>query len=1521
MTSLQPEPPVFNADPLLPSASPLDYETAGEKLRLSWNIDPFRHLDPDLKGEAKVLGPTLTSLSNWFAGKAGARGAFLISGMQEEQSYSVPLNFEPKPTAPDQIDPASYTPLEEMLGDWRHSGKNNLEGITELVSKVNSSEWPWVLEAKSYGELVDRVEFLRFTSPEFAQQGNMAGDVLGFTSSAAGIIASSLILEPLPFILTGTRATMTATGTQIGVRAAVPYFGRSVDIAHEAAMAARNLSTVGLMGRYAALGVAEETVLKVARSGIDPTYRPDMPEILTDTIFSAGIAGALGGWAGRQYVNDLIESTANRYLHEARIRDTTISISTTMPFATFVAADRMLISPTARNVDELVEEVATNSWQAYSTTGREFVPGTQSVALPVLSPATARRRPAGAADATAVPPAGAAARAPTPAARRAEIRRMAISGIQSNILSVVAEIQRRGGEPTEEMVRAVTDIVFNAFNQGLRGQALESHIWARAVEGLPARVAENVRLAVGRGNAPSLRKAAADFDALTMRNEVLDGLWMTIEGGADAAQAMRRAAGTDNSLILQVAFEIQRRGGEVTRESLEGIVDDIRELIRNPPRRTNARGRQMLDARSRRAQLAEIINRRVPVPNQRIYVPRYLNTPLNTAAANAARTMNQAARGANRPGGAGVGLRGSGAGGTGATPSGSAEGVLAMQNEVPQLTGVDTLGPLQHLFNQAANVLRHNNPIVRLFGYTGLNARRAMNTPSGTNVAQGQTVMELGTMQMVEMMARTLLTYRNAYTRYALNIAPNDRIGLRDGLRAAFGNGRRATKARFDAELSRQLRSGAYNSQSEVVNQAARELRNVLNDMHGIAHGANVRGFRQGAQLNYLSRLYRWSRIERLSTTAEGRQALRNLMAQALQDNAGLRRVMLEDGTMATLADVDQAATVLSERLIALATRSENAPLTDIDQELADALEALEAGLAPAATSRTPFGRARIIMNEEARVATTGDLLGLGRNELTLADLTADDVPLIMKRYMTSVMGAVNERRMLDELHAQMGHYGILGPNGEALAEFENFEQFFDLSQRLGRLSGGGGAVDDTTLASMREIVAALRYEPLHRSNAELGSLSRVADRVTSIMLPMGYMTTGGGFGLAALTETSRLTGTFGLRSTVRQMPIIREMINNWRNMDEGVENTAAFLDQAFSPSTERLRRALFYDIENQLRGEDPSAFMRGMNSVSNFFSDISMLSPITSFTQHLSAAVVLQHLYDTGIGVARRLDDATIRTLGLEPDQYDELMDWVRTNAVLNDRGRVVNLNNLNALEFDNLRVMVDRTVRTRIQDIPTRGDMGRWAFSWYGRLLTQFRTFNLKGIDNFLLQNVSRARRGGGVGVSREIFSTMLFAGLIQYSRKYMEYESKKRTGDWEGAKEIEDNFLGVDGFVRGAFTGPSEFFLPILAADATWTTFVSDDPLFSAYRYSGLNWYGFPAQSFVSKGIDIGTDIYGATVARGVGIEDKDREITRSTIHKMRLLMPGQNLLGLKDLLDIGEAEIGDAFNLSKQQPRKN
>jgi hypothetical protein len=288
-------------------------------------------------------------------------------------------------------------------------------------------------------------------------------------------------------------------------------------------------------------------------------------------------------------------------------------------------------------------------------------------------------------------------------------------------------------------------------------------------------------------------------------------------------------------------------------------------------------------------------------------------------------------------------------------------------------------------------------------------------------------------------------------------------------------------------------------------------------------------------------------------------------------------------------------------------------------------------------------------------------------------------------------------------------------------------------------------------------------------------------------------------------------------------------------------------------------------------------------------------------------------------------MDDTTIRTLGLDPEQYDRIAQFVRSNARTKkfmSFDRVVDLKQLAGEDFDLLKGFIDRGVRTRIQDVPTRGDFHDAAFSFLGKVFTQFRTYSLKSIDNFLLQNASRLMHGDAAArmqVAQEVFAAMLTGSMIYYARNWVQYKTAEATDDKEGMERYE-KMLGVEGFIKGGLSSAGEFYVPGLIADSTMEHIVDpmaqgfglkdtalNRPLFSPYEFGQTGLLGTPAASYIRSFGKVAKDVM-------------KQDINQSTVHNFRLLFPTQNIPGMASFMSLGEKEIADQFDLAKRSGMK-
>lgn len=1045
-------------------------------------------------------------------------------------------------------------------------------------------------------------------------------------------------------------------------------------------------------------------------------------------------------------------------------------------------------------------------------------------------------------------------------------------GLRSAIKAVAFELSLAGAKLDRELFAKIGEVLVRVDQQKLKAGGFNKAFWDELLSTVDPEVASRVRKVGEREFIPGIDKSVLD---VARREDMVTSVWDAFR------QRQHLEPNAPKSLIFEVLQEIRNRGGKVDRAMVSNVIDELRKISQTPPKRLNRKGVMTLDVTGRRAQVIEIINKRV-TDNRQIFIDPSLIKRMSSDVAARVDTPAVAAS------------------------SIEARGTAADASDVPvnrvRIPFWDRIG------NQSALVHQSKNGWARLIGNYAFFARRDMGE------AQAHTIFEWGTQKLYAASAMFTKGYRNGFIRFALgggtqNVSQN--VTLTDQFVTMLRQ--RKMRAEFDARVVKQLRTGAYDDAVDAVNDTAKGIREMFNKVFDLAHSAGLNGFQKSARVNYMPRMWRWDRIRRLATTPKGRASLESLVKQAIDQDG--RRVVIDGVEEVFTEDIDAAAKVFTNRLISIAQGEEAAPMIQQEQDLFQAILDLEGPLKAKTGSRTPYGRAAIMLNETVVMQDPDDSLALGKDVLGLADLMHDDLPYVFRTYVTSVMGAINERRMIDAFNAELKARGVLSPvfmskNGLTQKDItvQTVGEMVALAKKL------GGGIESQHEEGIKELMAAIRYEPIHHGR------TRLTDRILPVLQSFGYLTTGGQFGLAALSEVSRIVSTVGLGNTLRQMPILAEMVTNWKNLDSDGKNFASAIDAWFSPSTDRLRRSLSDQWDALRDTSSTSRFEKGLQRTANFMSDISLLSPVTSFSQHLTAAATLQHLVEAAKG-GRRLDDSLVRTLGLTPERYQNLIDWVGRNAVTEKRfmgERVVDLRNIDAKEMVELAQFVDRMVRTRIQDIPTRGDFAKGMFSFLGKLLTQFRTFNLKGVDNFLLQNISRSVNGGSPQVMAEIASTMVFAGTIQYLRNYGDWKSYESVNNYEKMDEIEKN-LDIAGFIRGAVAGPSEFFVPTLLTDTMWTRFVDKDPIFSPYRYSGLSMYGFPAQAMLSRADSVFGDFYGASVGKALGL-DVERETTRGTIHRARLLLPFQNMFGLKQYFNIAETQIADWLRAPEQQPRR-
>lgn len=1593
---------------------------------------------PLLDDPSALSGIAASGIGRVFAGASQMMGFDLFDngGLTD-----VPMNFSPREQL-DQIEAAYPQGAQDAFESDTRLGKNNLEGLLEMTNDIPDEDRMFILSSPNWGEFKNRLTMYRLNDPMFEQDLSMAyGGTsplwTAFAADAAAITAMGYATEPLAWLGTAGRiarggtAAATAAGAGATAVAATTVAGRTAILAAQLAKTPAVIGLAETAGRYAALGVIDQTIINAARFGFDDSYHRTNTEVATEYAFAAALSAGIGGPLGRNMANKAMREYAASAFNTLPISPVNAATGAAAAAAGTAAAVPGYVSTNVVNgakaisqdqatglamhlraigadIGEFVRDMRSygilkgkslnaipnepavlrqvNAWIAAERIARGFDGPAFNLSHTVSGTNGARtiaQRAVQIAESLQTRLNGSRIVRPQSLAERAatadEIVAHLLSDMRDAGLNVKALKDIADDADTLAQVDAWFNDIENGYNSPFgfkRNQQSRGYGWTgeqAPTEAMGPQTIDNVvddlvdqKLADQPQGVPDASvSVVTKVDPYTD----LDKLFKDILGGDQAAQAQatRDIAGLlrqfPASMRERIAariltFNAKARAARPKKMSARAIIraDKAEVDLANKINDAVKRGTDELLAQD--AALAEtkasILEARA-IPNEPTPAGTAA-TPAGTAATATATPGATAAPAAPAPASGSISGAGSAKQIVPAIPhknavtplpgntAGAANAVEALDKAVP--VNNIRLPLLSRFLNQAAELLtRDANPFARLFAYRAFDSKRLLiDAVTGQPVPQPYTVFER-TRNMMDIALAEHARRRQAYFyRYLLNRGAADQVNMADVVRTAFGGGKRQAMLEFEDRAWRSMVSGTPDA-NDMVNGYATDLRQILDHLADTAHNEGVEGFQNWRRLqNYFPRLYDFDRFQRLGATPQGRIALERVLAQALETAPGSRELRIFDPVTGAyniyrFNDIPAAARALADRMLALASNYEQSPMTQWDQMIIDAIESMHGPLRDTAGSPSPRGRSRIIMNELAEVDVGQDFLGTGTTVIRFADLLNRDTTNVLKRYATSVLGATNERMLLNILEQDLWHLGfrervVGGQGGNLRLRFANIAEFQEFASREGALRGRG-ALSPTELEQLERITRDLQFRPrvdtaayggrYFRNNANIWSAGGV-----SIMKSATFLLYAGKFTAAAVGEIARPMANIGVITTIRKIPIALDMMRSWNDMTIEQQGLTRLLDQ-FGIATDRLRRVTLGTPDAEVRFSRRPNAVRGLAGVTDAYSDLTLLGPVTSFTQFLTGITTLQHLFEAGARGGRRLDDATIMTLGLTRQEYDAAVNFMATNAVTVRRaGRdgVVDINNMNHPDFDIIRRVMDRMVRSSIQDVPTLGETSAWADGAFGTLLTQFRNYNIKAVDNLLLKNYSKVwnaqgaggKTGAGINVARQIAFSFVMAALIKQGLSVLDRANAEAAGDYKKMDEIDGN-IGLKGFMKQGLLGPGELWLPVMATEIGWNM-VSDQPLLSQYRTSASDMASFPALELAQRVGSVAKDTGGA-ISKEFFPSDSNpfkRFITRKTTDNAFKLVPGQNWPIIARYLGITEEQINDYYDLPYEQPRK-
>lgn len=827
-------------------------------------------------------------------------------------------------------------------------------------------------------------------------------------------------------------------------------------------------------------------------------------------------------------------------------------------------------------------------------------------------------------------------------------------------------------------------------------------------------------------------------------------------------------------------------------------------------------------------------------------------------------------------------LRAISGGETGATaadamniPDLPATGTRSDWSDAPTTDGVVSVG--SRMLNQSIAAMKSPLGVVRWLGFHMHNSRVAPKSGAGGRIINQPTTFNEYMRRIKSVSeARFLRTYNRALNQYRVGGKDLKDIGPAERIRGLFQHEKRA---QFDRMVYEEVHAPGTHSDPNVK-LAADALRKEFKMFVDLAKKAKVAGFADLADdPNYFPRLYRWDKLDAF-VLKYGEPELKKVIYNAL------------DRTELGEEEADALATLLARRLSGLSRGERKDTIFDLDAQVLEILSQMEKPKRPGGVILTPRVRHRFRADMLTRMEDG--------SQASLSSFVETDIPTAFGAYSRSVSGAIAETKLIQRFKAE-----VAARDGEEIAE--KIDRWEDVIQYVREKSRGKMTEEQLSaeLGSLSELRAGLRSEPDPVLFGGDNTFNAIFSENARRLMKISYLQNGSYFGLAQLNELARTVNRAGLRAVLQQLPVIPELLRAARS-GRPKNEIMELMEQTFGLGSDRIRRTTGR-IDNAINSYPPNVrsemwqrfsakmakFDRNLDALSFAFADLTGLAPFTSATQHLTAASLIQRLHRIGLGKDKDFGSVIVRQWGVSDAEYKRIIKAINEFGEVDSRGRVIALNEerWNTDTFRSFLTFVERGTMATIQDPPVRGDFHKFFFTPMGKLLIQFKTFNLKAVDAFLRANGQRLSNGESGAVLREYFATMAVGMMTQVFRKELQYAAVR--GEKQRKKFAEENF-SPSAVASYAVSGASENFLLIGATEsianfAFGTTVFGDRIRYSGLASNPLDISATPAWQVVSRTF---SGIRGPVRAA----LNSDYEFSQKDVHNIRMAIPGARMFGI-------------------------
>lgn len=460
-----------------------------------------------------------------------------------------------------------------------------------------------------------------------------------------------------------------------------------------------------------------------------------------------------------------------------------------------------------------------------------------------------------------------------------------------------------------------------------------------------------------------------------------------------------------------------------------------------------------------------------------------------------------------------------------------------------------------------------------------------------------------------------------------------------------------------------------------------------------------------------------------------------------------------------------------------------------------------------------------------------------------------------------------------------------------------------DLSEEIRKINDEANAkIGAETTEKGRQRIEASR-------NAAIRDLNGIRDRLRgqyalpsnpdSLVLRAGrvarnvnYLRLLGGMTLSAIPDMGKVVMEHGLTSTFRDgfVPLVKNF-RAFRMAAQEVKDAGTALDMVLDN-----RAMAMADITDDFGRH--SAFERGLTSLSTRFGVVSLMAPWNSTLKQFSGLITMTNILRAservaaGKGTAR--DISRLASSGIDEDLAQRIAKQYAAHGDNQDGillSKASDWTDNGAREAFRTAVVreVDRTIVTPGQDKPL------WMSTELGKAVGQFKSFGVSSMQKTMLAGMQQrdAATLNGVMVTMGLGAVAYWAKQTAAGR-----ETSDDPAQW--AVEAFDK-SGLTGWLMDANNIAEKATRGRVGFSAITGKQVS--------RYASRNVTG----AFLGPTADAVSDIFQVSGSIFAG------DTTQSDLHKVRQLVPAQNLFYLRSLFDKVEATTGDALGLP--DTRKN